>query len=68
MTDEPDNLMLRMLRRISGDIAEMKVTLQELKVSQGALLQIAATQESRLLRIEGEIVQINKRLELERAE
>jgi len=64
MADEPDNMTLRMLREIRGELGEMKVSMKELASTQAALLQITATQENRLLRIETDISTIKTRIGL----
>lgn len=62
--DEPDSITLLLLRNIRGDMGDMKVFLKELASTQAALLQITATQENRLLRIEADISTIKKRIGL----
>ena len=64
MTDKSENITLRLLREIRGEMGDMKVSMKELASTQAALLQITATQENRLLRIETDISTIKKRIGL----
>lgn len=64
MTDEPTNLVLEHLRAIREEMGDTKVSMKELASTQAAILQIVATQENRLLRIEGDISLIKKRLNM----
>lgn len=64
MTDEPTNLVLEHLRAIREEMSDTKVSMKELASTQAAILQIVATQENRLLRIEGDISLIKKRLDM----
>jgi len=61
--DEPINLVLERLRAIRGDIGEMKLRLDEFAGSQPGILKLLASYDERLLRMEGDIRLIKKRLD-----
>ncbi len=75
MTDNTDNLVIRHLQELRAEMRdrfkevnekldELAVTATELRGTQSAMLQIMSTHESRLLRIEGDVKEIRKRLDL----
>ena len=71
MTDEPDNLILAMLRRIDGnvarlveDVADLKGRMSRLEVSVAGLHSDFAHQSLRIDRIEARLDRIERRLEL----
>ncbi len=64
MTDEPENLTLRMLRRIDERLDTIEARLNEITATQSAVLQLLTAQEARLSRIEADINLVKRRLEL----
>ena len=71
MTDEPESLTLRYLRRIDAaigalgeDMREVKTRLSILEQQVGLLAQQYASLSSRIDRIEGRLERIERRLEL----
>jgi hypothetical protein len=61
MADEPNNLVLRYLRSIDGRLDGIARDISEIKRSQAGMLQILASHDARLLRVED---RIEKRLGL----
>ena len=64
MVDEPDNIVLVMLRRIDQRTERMAEDLQDLKVRVTAVEEGLAGVNRRLDRLEARIERIEKRLEL----
>jgi septation ring formation regulator EzrA len=64
MSDQPDDLMLVMLRAIRGDIGEIKADMREVKERLGFLESQYASVSRRLDRVGGDIERINRRLGL----
>jgi hypothetical protein len=64
MSDQPDDLVLQMLRAIRGDLADVKADLTELKQRTGLLEGQYASLSARVDRIAGGIAVIKRRLDL----
>lgn len=64
MTDEPDNLVLRYLRRIDEKLDLVRADVSELKTRAGLLEQQYASISSRVDRIETRLERIEHRLDL----
>ena len=64
MADEPDNIVLVLLRKIDARTERMAADLQDLKVRVTALEEGLAGVNRRLDRLEGRIERIERRLEL----
>ena len=64
MSDEPDNLVLTLLRAIRGDIAEVKSDLVEIKERLGFLEAGYASLSRRVDRLGGDVEQIRRRLDI----
>ncbi|HEV8678550.1 MAG TPA: hypothetical protein VGQ90_04175 [Stellaceae bacterium] len=64
MSDQPDNIVLQMLRAIRGDLADVKADLTELKQRVGLLEGQYASLSTRVDRIAGDIALIKRRLDL----
>ncbi len=64
MPDEPENLVLILLRRMDTKLDEMKVDLIELKERAGLLESQYASVSRRLDRMGGDIETIKRRLDL----
>jgi len=62
--DEPINVVLEHLWAIRCDIGEMKLRLDEFASSQSGILKLLASHDECLLRMEGDIRLIKKRLDL----
>lgn len=78
MSDEPDNLVLNLLRAIRGDIGDIRMDVRELKErmtnletlvgnSVSSELHHYASLSGRLDRVAGDVEQIRKRLALDEA-
>ena len=68
MSDEPENLVLSMLRAIRGDLAEIKTDLVEIKERLGFLEGGYASLSRRVDRVGGDVAQIKRRLDIAEAE
>jgi hypothetical protein len=68
MSDQPDNLILEMLRAIRGDIADLKTGQIEIKERLGFLEQQYASISRRVDRIDLTLDRIARRLELVEAD
>ena len=64
MSDQPDNLVLQMLRAIRGDLSEVKADLVEIKQRVGLLEGQYASLSARVDRIAGDVALIKRRLDL----
>jgi hypothetical protein len=64
MADEPDNIVLRYLRRIDEKLDLVRDDVRELKTTQAGMLQILASHEGRLQKIETRLERIERRLDL----
>ena len=64
MADDPQSLVLGHLRAIRADIGDMKLKMDEMAWAQSGILRILASHDERLVRIEGDVDVIKKRLEL----
>lgn len=64
MTDEPENLTLRMLRRIDERLDTIEARLGEISGTQSAVLQLLTAQDARLSRIEADLTRVKRRLDL----
>jgi hypothetical protein len=64
MADDPQSLVLGHLRAIRADIRDMKLKMDEMAWAQSGILRILASHDERLVRIEGDVDVIKKRLEL----
>lgn len=64
MSDEPDSLVLTLLRAIRGDIAEVKSDLVEVKERLGFLEAGYASLSRRVDRMAGDIERIKRRLDI----
>jgi hypothetical protein len=64
MPDEPDSLILNMLRAIRGDIGQIRVDIIEIKERLGFLEGIYASMSRRVDRIGGDVERIKMRLDL----
>ncbi len=64
MSDNPDNMILTLLRAIRGDIAEVKADIAEVKERLGILETQYASLSRRVDRIGGDMERVKRRLEL----
>ncbi len=64
MSDQPDNLVLNLLRAIRGDISQIKADMIEVKERLGFLEGSYASLSRRVDRIGGDVERIKIRLEL----
>ncbi len=64
MSDQPDNLILTLLRAIRGDIAELKVDMIEVKERLDIIESQYASLSRRVHRVGGDVELIKRRLEL----
>lgn len=64
MSDEPENLVLGMLRAIRGDIAGVKTDLIEIKERLGVMESAYASLSRRVDRMGGDVEQIKRRLDI----
>ncbi len=64
MSDEPDNIVLRYLRRMDEKIDGLRDDMREVKTRLGLLEQQYASLSSRVDRIEHRLDRIEKRLDL----
>ena len=64
MTDEPENLTLRYLRRISEQVDRLGDDMREVKSRLGALEEGQASLSRRLDRMGTDVAQIQRRLDL----
>jgi hypothetical protein len=64
MSDEPENLVLRHLRRISEELAGLRGDMVEVKERLGLLEGAVASLSRRVDRIGGDVEQIKRRLDL----
>ena len=64
MAEEPDNLVLQMLRRMDAKLDRMSEDIRDLKVRMSSLEENAAVVNRRLDRIEDRLDRIEKRLDL----
>jgi hypothetical protein len=64
MTDDPDNLVLPLLRAIRGDIANIKADVAEIKERLGFLEGVYASISRRVDRIGADVERINVRLDI----
>lgn len=67
MADEPDNLTLRMLRKIDARLDAIEARLSEITGTQSAMLQLMTAQDARLSRIESDLSRVQRRLDLNEA-
>jgi hypothetical protein len=68
MSDNPDNLILSLLRAIRADIGEIKETLRETQMRLYALELNYVALRPQLDRVAGDVERIKRRLELSDAE
>jgi len=64
MSDEPDNLTLRILRRIDERLDAIEARLSEITGTQSAILQLLTAHDAPLLRIETDLGRVKRRLDL----
>ena len=64
IADDPQSLVLGHLRAIRANIRDMKLKMDEMAWAQSGILRILASHDERLVRIEGDVDVIKKRLEL----
>ena len=64
MSDDPQNLILDLLRAMRGDLGEIKTDLTELKQRVGLLEAQYANLSNRIDRIAGDVSLIKRRLDL----
>jgi predicted nuclease with TOPRIM domain len=64
MAEEPDNLVLQMLRRMDAKLDRVGEDIRDLKVRMSSLEENAAVVNRRLDRIEDRLDRIEKRLDL----
>ena len=64
MSDQPDNLILNMLRAIRSDMAEMKMDIIEIKQRLGMLEMQYANLSIRVDRLVGDMEMVKRRLDL----
>jgi DNA-binding FrmR family transcriptional regulator len=64
MADETNNLVLEHLRTIRGQLEGVAHNITEMKHSQAGILQILASHDARLLRVEERLDRIERSLEL----
>lgn len=64
MSDNPGTTILTLLRAISGDIAELKADIAEVKEHLGILATQYASLSRRVDRIGGDMERVKRRLEL----
>jgi len=64
MAEEPDNLVLKMLRRMDAKLDRVGEDIRDLKVRMSSLEENAAVVNRRLDRIEDRLDRIEKRLDL----
>ncbi len=64
MSDNPDNMILTLLRAIRGDIAEVKADIAEVKERLGILETQYASLSRRVDRIGGDMERVKRRWEL----
>jgi len=64
MAEEPDNLVLQMLRRMDAKLHRVGEDIRDLKVRMSSLEENAAVVNRRLDRIEDRLDRIEKRLDL----
>jgi hypothetical protein len=64
MADDPDNLVLNLLRAIRGDISQIKVDIIEIKERLGFLEGTYASLSRRVDRLAGDVERIKMRLDI----
>jgi hypothetical protein len=64
MADEPDSLVLVCLRRLDAGVADLGAAMGEVKKRVGTLEQRYASISRRLDRLDGDVQQIKRRLDL----
>lgn len=64
MADEPQSLVLEYLRRLDRKVDGLAEDVREIRTTQAAMLQLLASHDSHMLRIETRLAHIEKRLEL----
>jgi hypothetical protein len=64
MADEPENLTLRYLRSIDTRLDGIARDIAEIKASSAGMLQILASHDARLLRVEERLDRIDRRIGL----
>jgi hypothetical protein len=64
MADDPDNLVLHCLRRLDEKVDRMAEEVREVRTTQAAMLQLLASHDNHMLRIEMRLERIEKRVAL----
>ena len=64
MSDQPDNLVLNLLRAIRGDLADLKADMVEVKERLGLLEAQYSSVSRRVDRLVGDVEQIKRRLDI----
>ncbi len=64
MSDQPDNLILTLLRRIDGNVARLQEDMQDLKRRVMAMEEAVTGISRRLDRLEERVLRIERRLDL----
>ncbi len=64
MADEPENLVLVYLRRLDEKVDQLREDARETRLTQNAILQLLATHDNHMVRIEMRLDRIEKRLDL----
>ena len=64
MAEEPENLVLHYLRRIDTRLDGMAADIRELKTTVAGILQVLASHDNHMLRMEVRLERIENRLDL----
>lgn len=64
MSQEPDSIVLRMLREIRGDLGRLAEDVRDIKIRMTGVEEGLAGVNRRLDRMEADVTQIKKRLDL----
>ena len=64
MPDETNNLVLEHVRHIRGQLDGVAHDIAEIKTAQSGILQLLASHDARLLRVETRLDRIERRLDL----
>lgn len=64
MADEPENLVLVYLRRLDEKVDQLREDARETRLTLNAILQLLATHDNHMVRIEIRLDRIEKRLDL----